>query len=141
MNPVLFRDFANEIIKMSGLLGTEKSFVEGLTPKQVHILLEIGSNIYRHGDLAKVLNVDPSTLTRTLDPLVRAGIVNKELNPANRREVLIQITNKGKTVLKEINGKFDQFFSLILNRVPKEQLDQVGASIQLLLTIIKDMTR
>ena len=139
MNPMVFGEFANEIIKMSGFLGSDKSIVEGLTPKQVHILMEIGLKTFRHGDLAGNLGVDPSTLTRTLDPLDKGGIIERQLNPNNRREVLIRLSDKGLSILQEVTMKMGEFCSKILKQVPQDQLQQVESSIRLLSTIIKQL--
>jgi DNA-binding MarR family transcriptional regulator len=139
MNPNVFGEFANEIIKISGLLGADKSFVEGLTPKQVHIVMEIGTNSFRHGELARNIGVEPSTLTRTLEPLVKAGLVDRQPNPANRREVLICLSEQGLTVLQEINNKMSHFCADILKHVPDHQLEQVESSLTLLLNIMKQL--
>ena len=139
MSSILFAEFANEIIKISGVLGSDHSFVEGLTPKQVHMMMEIGTKSFRHGDLASCLGVEPSTLTRTLAPLVKAGLIDRQANPANRREVLIHLSPTGLTVLQEIHNQFTQFFDHILQHVPANQLEQVQSSITLLLGIMKEL--
>lgn len=132
-----FGEFLFSIIKMSGVLGGDKSFVEGLTPKQLHLLMEIGSQIYRHGDLAGILGVDPSTLTRTLDPLAKAGLVDRQANPENRREVLIQLTEKGLEAVAVAHEKHHQLFADLLNQVPENKRKQVDESLAILLEIIK----
>lgn len=141
MNPIVFAEFANEIIKQSGVLGADHSFVEGLTPKQVHMMMEIGTKSFRHGDLASCLGVDPSTLTRTLAPLVKAGLIDRQPNPANRREVLVHLSPTGLTVLQEVHNQFIQYFDRILQHVPANQLEQVQSSITLLLGIMKGMKK
>ncbi|WP_274364083.1 MarR family winged helix-turn-helix transcriptional regulator [Paenibacillus thermotolerans] len=138
MNPAAFAELANEIIKMSGLLGSDKSFIEGLTPKQVHILMEIGSKTFRHGDLAGILGVDPSTLTRTLDPLVRANLIDRQTNPENRREVLIRLSGHGLEVLEEVRNKMSRLLAQILEQIPEGQQQQVESGIGILLTAIKN---
>jgi len=132
-----FGEFLYSIIKMSGVLGGDKSFVEGLTPKQLHLLMEIGSQTYRHGDLAGILGVDPSTLTRTLDPLAKAGLVDRQPNPDNRREVLIKLSEKGLEVVGVAQEKHHQLFADILNQVPENKRKQVDESLAILLKIIK----
>ncbi|WP_274652748.1 MarR family transcriptional regulator [Paenibacillus humicola] len=139
MNPATLSEFINEIIIKSGILGTDKSFIDGLTRRQVHIVMEIGTNVFRHGDLADRLGVDPSTLTRSLDPLYKQGIVDRQLNPDNRREVLIQLCDKGFAVLEEINDKMNRISSQILEHVPDHQTEMVDTSIDLLLTILKQL--
>ena len=139
MASILLVEFANEIIKMSGLLDSDHSFVEGLTKKQVHMLMEIGTQSLRHGDLASCLGVEPSTLTRTLSPLVKAGLIERQPNPDNRREVLIHLSETGLAVLKDVHNQFHQLFDKILQQVPQNQIDQVESSIALLLGILKKM--
>ncbi|WP_052475860.1 MarR family winged helix-turn-helix transcriptional regulator [Cohnella kolymensis] len=137
MNHDVLGELAYAIIKLSGVFGADKSFVEGLTPKQLHLLMEIGSRTYRHGDLASILGVDPSTLTRTLDPLVKADLVDRKSNPDNRREVLIRLSEKGLSVIEVAHEKHKQLFERILSQVPKSQQKQVEESVGILLKIIK----
>lgn len=132
-----FGELLFSIIKMSGVLGGEKSFVEGLTPKQLHLLMEIGSQTYRHGDLAGILGVEPSTLTRTLDPLAKAGLVDRQSNPDNRREVLIKLTEKGLDAVKLAHEKHHQLFADLLDQVPEDKRKQVDESLAILLKIVK----
>ncbi|MFD2444842.1 MarR family winged helix-turn-helix transcriptional regulator [Bacillus sp. CGMCC 1.16607] len=139
MSASIFSEFANEFLKLSGVLGSDKSFVKGLTPKQVHILMEVGQNTFRHGDLASNLGVDPSTLTRTLDPLDKAGYIDRQMNPENRREVLIRLSEHGLSVLQEVNQKMNELYTLILAQVPDGKVEQVESSISILLNIIKQM--
>ena len=49
-------------------------------------------------DLAGTLNVDRSTLTRNLQPLVRTGLV-KTATPRNARASTVRLTAKGKRLL------------------------------------------
>lgn len=139
MDSLDFGLFANEILKIAGFFGSEKSFIEGLTPKQVHIIMDIDKNTFRHGDLAGRLGVDPSTLTRTLDPLDKSGFIERQLNPENRREVLIRLSDTGLLILEEINKKMIHLCNHILSHVPKDQREQVDSSISLLLNILRNL--
>lgn len=139
MKSNIFSELANEILKMSGVLGSDKSFIEGFTPKQVHIIMEIGLNIFKHGELASNLGVEPSTLTRTLDPLDKAGIIVRQMNPENRREVLIKLSEKGLAVLDEVYQKMNDFSSHIFKQLPEDKVMQVEASLRLLVEVIKKM--
>ncbi|MBB6735979.1 MarR family winged helix-turn-helix transcriptional regulator [Cohnella zeiphila] len=138
MHPEVLAALINEILVKSTILGSEKSFVQGLTPKQLHIVMEIGTRTFRHGDLAVRLGVEPSTLTRTLNPLVQGGLADRSLNPDNRREVLIRLTEAGLSVLETANGKMEQIASAILGQVPKEQLAEVERSVRTLLDILRN---
>lgn len=137
MNTSLFYEFVNEVIKMSGLLGREKSVVANLTPKQCHMIMEIGTNTLRNGDLANTLGVDPSTLTRTLEPLVKYGLLKRDLNPANRREVLISLTDAGLETLQLIQSQMQDIFHRIFSQIPSDRRQEVENSLEILLSIIK----
>ncbi|MEW9700424.1 MarR family winged helix-turn-helix transcriptional regulator [Paenibacillus sp. SI8] len=139
MKPAILGEFINEILIKSTILGSDKSIIDGLTPRQVHIIMEIGSNVFRNGELASRLGVESSTLTRTLDPLVKSKIVDRELNPDNRREVLIRLSETGNSVLNKVHEKMDHICSQILEHVPDHQLEQVETSILLLLKIMKQI--
>ncbi len=137
MNTSLFHEFVNEVIKMSGLLGRETSVVANLTPKQCHIIMEIGTKTLRNGDLAISLGVDPSTLTRTLEPLVKHGLLKRDLNPTNRREVLISLTDAGLDTLQFIQSQLHNMFNHILSQIPSDRRQEVENSLGLLLSIMK----
>lgn len=139
MNPKPLVDLINEVIVKSTVLTSDKSIIEGLTPRQVHIIKEIDNHIYRHWELAARLGVDPSTLTRTLDPLVKKDIVERNLNPDNRREVLIRLSAKGALFLRQIDNKMNEVCTQILEQIPRQYLPQVEQSILLLLNAMKQV--
>ncbi|MCC3372064.1 MarR family transcriptional regulator [Cohnella sp. REN36] len=137
MNPSLLGELFNEILIKSTILVSDKSFIDDLTPRQVHIVMDIGTNVLRHGELAGRLGVEPSTLTRTLDPLVKKGLVDRQLNPDNRREVLIKLSYDGRSVLNKIHEKMNRGCAELLKHVPEQQLKPMEDSVTLLLTIMR----
>lgn len=56
--------------------------------------------------LATELNVSPAAVAKTLRQLEKAGYVIRYHNPADRRNILVKITNSGKEVAKSL---FDLF--------------------------------
>ncbi|MRR14587.1 MarR family transcriptional regulator [archaeon] len=94
----------------------------GVTMAQCHVLMEIDdmgeTSIV---DLAKRLRLDTSTLSRTVDGLVREGYVAREINPSNRRFVVIGLTDKGSAKASEINEVCDRFYRGILKDMPDGQ--------------------
>ncbi|SHE82747.1 DNA-binding transcriptional regulator, MarR family [Seinonella peptonophila] len=139
MNPALLGELINEILVKSKILGSsDQSFIPGLTPRQIHMILKIGTEIYKHGQLANKLGVDPSTLSRTLQPLIKVGIIYRKQNPLSRREILIQLSPKGLEVLDEIKEKINEICLQILEQVPKQQKEMIETSLLLLLDILKN---
>jgi DNA-binding MarR family transcriptional regulator len=55
--------------------------------------------------LAESLAVNPSTALRMVDRLVDAGFVARRVNPASRREVLLQPTQAGKELVDGVTAR------------------------------------
>jgi DNA-binding MarR family transcriptional regulator len=55
--------------------------------------------------LAESLAVNPSTALRMVDRLVEAGFVARRVNPASRREVLLQLTQMGKELVDSVTER------------------------------------
>jgi DNA-binding MarR family transcriptional regulator len=52
--------------------------------------------------LAEHLDVKSSTATRMIDRLITAGLVEREVNPISRREVVIDLTGTGASVVTRV---------------------------------------
>jgi DNA-binding MarR family transcriptional regulator len=64
------------------------------------VLCEYGTQ--RSGDLAEIVGVHQSTLTRTADRLVALGFITREVSPDSRREVLIGLTDEGRQLVLDV---------------------------------------
>lgn len=105
----------------------------GITVAQCHALMEIGKNSeISLVDLASTLGLDNSTLSRTIDGMVEAGLVERRANPEDRRYLVITLTEKGKILFDSINRIFDQYFRNIFAAIPSEKHQQVMESLSLL---------
>jgi DNA-binding MarR family transcriptional regulator len=100
----------------------------GVTVAQCHTLMELEdlgpTSIV---ELAKRLRLDTSTLSRTVDSLVRDGHVERNTNPTNRRYVEVKLTAKGQQKAGEINTACDDFYRDLLARAPEGEATIVGA--------------
>lgn len=52
-------------------------------------------------ELAQHSEVDPATICRMLDSMEKGGLVTRQTDSKDRRAGLVQITEKGRSVLKE----------------------------------------
>lgn len=55
----------------------------------------------RLGDIAELLDVTPTTATRVADRLTHAGLVDRVRTPADRREVYLEVTQSGRSVVAD----------------------------------------
>ncbi len=119
-------------IKM-GLLNDSEMSCCKVTLAQCHAVVEIGrTGSISLAELAGMLNLDSSTMSRTVNNLVNSGYVIRELDSKDRRYVTIELTENGKTVFKEIEAGMERKFTDILNRIPEGKRAQVLESLELL---------
>lgn len=52
--------------------------------------------------LADLLQVAPSTAMRMVDRLIAAGLADRHLNPGNRRETQLQLTEEGRRTVADV---------------------------------------
>ena len=96
---------------------------EGVTLAQCHTLLELQSHTsISLNELSEKLLLDKSTVSRTVDGLVKNGTVNRIVPVENRRKVTISLTEKGNGICKQINRDSDAFFRDIIESIPAEDL-------------------
>lgn len=100
---------------------------------QCHTILELGEQSRTTiGELAKSMGLDKSTLSRTIDNLVKKGLVNRVPNPSDRRYTLINLTKEGESTRKQINSTNDAYFEQIFKAIPKGEHDKIIQSFELL---------
>lgn len=75
----------------------------GVTRSQCQVLAHLSRNDgIQQGMLADLLEVEPITLTRILDRLEEAGLVERQPHPTDRRVRLLRLTEAAYPLLDEI---------------------------------------
>jgi DNA-binding MarR family transcriptional regulator len=76
----------------------EEPLGPGLTVTEGHLISYLNSYAPAAvGELVRVFGIKQSTFTSMLDRLEAAGLIRREMNPADRRSFLIHITDEGRT--------------------------------------------
>ena len=84
-------------------------------------------SLRRFGDLsmtrlAKLSATDRTTLTRSIDSLIADGLVRREASPADRRIVVIGLTDAGRALLAKIRAEIRPLNQdVCANLTPEEQ--------------------
>ena len=86
----------------------------GVTVSQCHTLLELAASSLSLTGLAGALDLDASTLSRTVDSLVRAGLVDRTEDPSDRRLIRLALTADGRDKVAFIDEKCNQFYADLL---------------------------
>lgn len=87
--------------------------------------------------LGRELDIEPSTLTRTLDGLEQETYVLRRLVPGNRRSMEVAITEKGLSKVEEIDRLWNAWFAERLRSLGPDQLRQVREGVALLAEALK----
>ena len=76
----------------------------GLTPAQERALRLISraEEPPRMTELADRLGIVPRSLTTVIDALEQAGLVKREIDPRNRRAILLRLTDRGAAVRDDL---------------------------------------
>jgi DNA-binding MarR family transcriptional regulator len=75
--------------------------------------------------LAEALEVNPSTALRMVERLTTAGMVEKTVNPARRREILLRLTGAGWQTVRQVSEQRRTEFNRIVAAMPAEQRAQL----------------
>ena len=110
-----------------------------LTLAQCHALVEIGrAKSVSLVDLAKLLALDTSTMSRTVNNLVLQKVAKRELDPDDRRYVSIRLTPEGERRFREIETSMGDYYVRIYDAIPPQERARVLESLRILLTAIED---
>ena len=127
------REQSRLLVRKLGLI--ERAGVEccGVTLPQCHALVETGrQGALSVNDLARLLGLDKSTVSKTVDKLVAIGLLMREVDPQDRRYVVLKLSAQGQTLYSSIEERMEDYFSTSLQAIPEEKREQVLESLALL---------
>ena len=103
-DPVQLADQLHRLTKRLRRSQAERLAPLGLTPAQERALRLIarGDEPPRMAELADRLGIVPRSLTTVIDALEQAGLVRREIDPRNRRAILLRLTDDGAAVRDEL---------------------------------------
>jgi DNA-binding MarR family transcriptional regulator len=102
-DPVQLADLLHRLTKRLRRAQAERLAPLGLTPAQERALRLIArgeseAEAPRMTELADRLGIVPRSLTTVIDALEEAGLVRREIDPRNRRAILLRLTDHGAAV-------------------------------------------
>lgn len=116
-----------------GILDDLQSSCCGITFAQCHAIVEIGrAGTLSLNDLADILGLDKSTMSRTINNLVNEGLATRDLDAEDRRFVRIGLTGKGREIFQGIEAALRIYFEKVYDSIPENKREQVIESLDLL---------
>ena len=74
-------------------------------------------------ELADLCMFDVTTMSRTLDKMEQAGLIQRNKNPVSRRSHLISLTEKGKEKGKQVREEFNWLDEMLQKGLAREELE------------------
>lgn len=110
----------------------------GVSPVEGHVLTYLRKYAPAPvGELVRVFGLKQSTFTSLLDRLERAGLVRRELNPEDRRSLLVHITDRGRELTSGLNRVLEKLEDDIRARLRRPEVK----GFQAVMAAVEDVTR
>lgn len=138
-NSKQLREMIRILERKLGILEESRFSCCGITISQCHALVEIGraKNIALN-ELAELLNLENSTMSRTVNNLVTGELAKRDIDPQDRRYVTISLTDKGYKLFESIEEEMNQYFTKIFERIPEDKRQQVMESLEIFLNAMDE---
>ncbi len=131
------RELIRVLERKLGVLKENQTSCCSVTLGQCHALVEIGrSGSISLNELAELLNLENSTMSRTVNNLVKAELAKRDIDPEDRRYVTISLTDSGAKLFIEIEESMNSYFGKIYNSIPENKKFQVLECLGILLEAI-----
>jgi DNA-binding MarR family transcriptional regulator len=83
--------------------------------------------------LARLLELDKSSVTGLVDRAERRGLVERVPSPADRRAVLVRLADEGRSLVSEVSARFEADVSTMLQCLPVPDRDAMSGLVSRLL--------
>ena len=127
------RELLRILVRKTGILERGEATCCSITLSQCHALVEIGRQANLSvNQLAELLGLDKSTVSRAVDKLVGDGTVLREEHPEDRRYATLRLTEDGRQLFDTIESRMTAYFHEVIQSIPEEKRPQVLESLQYL---------
>jgi DNA-binding MarR family transcriptional regulator len=92
-------------------------------PQYRALVVLAGSPGMRTGELAGLLDIQPSTATRLCDRLVRKGLIERAQAEADRRETTLTLSPTGRRLVRRVIASRRRDVAAIVRRMPADQAE------------------
>jgi MarR family transcriptional regulator for hemolysin len=93
----------------------------GITPRDYCVLAHAMSGEYTQIELAKLSDLDKTTMLNTLDELERAGYAERRPSPADRRVRIVTVTPAGAGLVGAGHRIADRVHGEVLDALPRAE--------------------
>ncbi|MBO4456256.1 MAG: MarR family transcriptional regulator [Lachnospiraceae bacterium] len=128
----MFREYTRELERNLENMNRSDCCQCSVTTSQCFLVVEIGRNPgICVKELANVLKLDKSAVSRAVEELVQKGFVVREPSKADRRCVVLTLTQEGEARFNKIENDMYEKFKKVFARIPKDKQGQVLEALQI----------
>lgn len=91
-----------------------------------HILMYLSScDSVNQDTIAKYFMIDKGAIAKTLNKLELKEFITRVDNPNNKREKIISLTKKGKSMIDHLNQCLDEWHNLLFQGLSNSEIEQI----------------
>lgn len=83
-------------------------------------------------DLAESLSITSGGVTKVVGSLEEQGILRRDMDPDDRRGIIVSLTSKGAVLISELKNKTARYYSEMLKDLNDEEINYVVAGLKIL---------
>ena len=127
-----FREYTRQLECHLGNMNQSDCCCCGVSTTQCFMIVEIGRKPGISGkELAEILRMDKSGVSRAVEELVQKGFVERNPSKEDRRYVALTLLPKGQERFEKIENDMYLKFKAVLEQIPEEKREQVVEALKL----------
>jgi len=103
-----------------------------ITGAQFAILRAIHNGKQSVSDLASFGHISRPAISRTVESLVNSGLVSRQRNPEDRRQVWLSLTEGGRALLRSLHDETHTWMGRRLKQLDAAELEMVTKALDLI---------
>ena len=125
------------VARALGRLGRERARAGDVTPQQAEALQLVAERgAMSTSTLALMLGIDPSTASRNLAGLERAGFIVRKRGADDGRQTDVRLTPRGKRTAEAVSTEWTLAYSTLLDRIPRGERQRITEALDALARLL-----
>jgi DNA-binding MarR family transcriptional regulator len=125
------------VARALGRLGRDRARAGDVTPQQAEALQLVAERgAMSTSTLALMLGIDPSTASRNLAGLERAGYIIRKRGTEDGRQSDVRLTPRGKRTADAVSTEWTQAYSTLLERIPRGERQRITEALDALARLL-----
>lgn len=122
----MFLNDMSTIVRYTGIFMNRNASDENITSAENYILLYLfGKPSASQEDISKYFSIDKGSISKSVNRLAKNGFITKTINPENKRENIIALTEYGRKTFSENKKALDLWHNKMMEGISIDQFKQL----------------